>query len=318
MEDGVLGGQGPDSRIRDVASPLVSSRLACSRCTLRCTKLRGVAGQLVALWHLTSLDAPTVAAVWALAIGRCAHLHLEPWILFLLAGVTWTVYVMDRLLDARRAINARDLVVLRDRHHFHWRHRRWLVPIAFCTAIAAVGLVVSRMPSVACKHDSILAAAALAYFSGVHAKTRFPRWLRRLSSKEMLVGILFASGCAAPTLSRLHSTESIRLVILSLTCLALLAWLNCAAISTWESQATSTNFPVAAALLAVSGLAIAIVIPPALALTSGLLSCAAISSLLLLALHVSRNRLSPITLRALADLVLLVPAVLLIPGALSG
>lgn len=301
-----------------MASPLVSSQLACSRCTLSCTKLRGVAGQLVALWHLTSLDAPTVAAVWALAIGRCAHLHLEPWILFLLAGVTWTVYVMDRLLDAHRAISARDAAVLRDRHHFHWRYRRWLVPIAFCTAVTAVALVVSRMPPAAREHDSILAAAALAYFSGVHARTRFPQWLRRLGSKEMLVGILFAAGCAAPTLSRLHSTESVGPVILSIVCLAVLAWLNCAAISTWESQATSTNFAVAAALFAIAGLVIAIVISPALALTSGLLSCAAISSLLLLALHLSRHRLSPVTLRALADLVLLVPAVLLIPGALPG
>jgi hypothetical protein len=55
---------------------------------------------------------------------------------------------------------------------------------------------------------------------------------------------------------------------------------------------------------------------PAFAGTSALLISGALSTLLLLALHRLRGRLAPITLRALADLVLLVPAALLIPGVL--
>jgi hypothetical protein len=43
-----------------------------------------------------------------------------------------------------------------------------------------------------------------------------------------------------------------------------------------------------------------------------------LSAILLLALHQFRHRLAPVTLRALADLVLLVPALLLIPGVLQG
>ncbi len=56
------------------------------------------------LWHLASLDAPTVAVVWTLAFAWAAGVHLDRWVLVLLASGTWTVYVGDRLLDAHRAI----------------------------------------------------------------------------------------------------------------------------------------------------------------------------------------------------------------------
>jgi len=49
------------------------------------------------LWHLASLDAPTVAVVWTLGFAWAASVRLPPWIPVLLALATWAVYVADRL-----------------------------------------------------------------------------------------------------------------------------------------------------------------------------------------------------------------------------
>lgn len=315
MGDGVLVRRNAGSKIRIVASSLVTSPLAQSGSLPRTTQ-RLHAVHVLTFWHLASIDAPTVAIVWALAIARSVQVHLEPWIAFLLAIVTWTVYVLDRVLDARSAVRSHTPAVLRERHHFHWRHRRIFLPLATCTAAGAVVLIVKLVPREAQQHDSLIAAAALAYFSGVHTGARLPRWIHRICSKEMLVGTLFAVGCAAPTLARLSPDASAWPVILSLASLALLAWLNCASISNWESQTSSKTIPAATVGFAIAGLAIALFLPPSQAPTSALLSSTASSALLLRALHSHRDRLTPVTLRALADLVLLIPAVLLIPGVL--
>ena len=306
------------SRIGAVASPPISSQVVSPANLVHRLKPFRSLSRLVAFWHLASLDAPTVAVVWALAIARSAHVRLEPWVIFLLAGVTLTVYALDRLLDARRAIRTHALETLRERHHFHWRHRRLLLLLTFCTGVTAIALIFRLMPVVTREHDSIIAAAALAYFSGVHAPARFPQGIRRLGSKEMLVSILFVAGCAAPTLARLPSHPSIWALDLALAFLVLLAWLNCAAISIWESQGAGTNVEATAEALALAGLAVSMVLPYTLQSTAALVGSSALGALLLLILHSLRNRLSPVVLRALADFVLLTPAVLLIPGTLPG
>ena len=277
---------------------------------------RSPAIRVLLLWHLASLDAPTVAIVWAFAIAHSAHVHLELWIAFLLAAGTWTVYVLDRLLDTRRASNCGDLSLLRERHRFHWQHRRTLIPLAACGAATAIAIICKLMPARAREHDSILAAAALVYFSGVHAPAQLPPWLRRLCSKEMLVGILFAVGCAAPTFTRAPSLTWPAL--LSTTFFTLLAWLNCAAISTWESQVRCSSVAVPASLLAFSGLTCAALLAPQFTAASTLLLSAAVSATLLLVIDGSRRSLAPVLVRSLADLTLLAPAVLLLPTNMPG
>ncbi|WP_162601455.1 hypothetical protein [Occallatibacter savannae] len=298
-----------------MASSLLSSPLICQSDHVPGATLRSYPARLLAIWHLTSLDAPSVAVVWAYAIAHTANIRLEPWIALLLATGTWTVYVVDRILDARRAISSNTPAILRERHHFHWRHRRLLTTLASCTGLTAAAIIVRLMPVRAREHDSIIAAAALAYFSGVHSSARFPAWLRRLCSKEMLVGILFAAGCAAPTLTRIHSASPWP-AILSLSFLAGLAWLNCAAIARWESHISSTRISVLALTIALSGFAIAAALPPGLARTSALFFCASASALMIAALDCFRHRIDAVTLRALADLVLLAPAFLLFARAL--
>ncbi len=264
------------------------------------------------LWHLASLDAPTVAAVWALAFAWAAGVRLPPWVPILVALATWSVYIGDRLLDARAALRSGNLHRLRARHFFHWRHRRILAPLAVAAASAAAAIVFVLMPAVLRERNSLLAAAALAYFSGVHSRRPPPPWLAPLLSKEFLVGALFTAGCALPALSRLHRLpgHGARLapLLAAVAFFAALAWLNCHAIERWESGGIS-RIP-AASLLGLAGLLLAAVFLPTHPRLAALLAAGAASALLLALLHRLRHRLTPLALRAAADLVLLTPVLL--------
>ncbi|HZV59138.1 MAG TPA: hypothetical protein VFF42_02285, partial [Candidatus Eremiobacteraceae bacterium] len=130
---------------------------------------RGFAAML-ASWHLASLDAPTVAVVWGWGFAWTAGVRLAAWPLEVLGLVVWAVYVADRLLDTVGTARHD----LRERHHFHWRHRRILAPLATGAGLVAAWIVRLRVPALALPQDSAVAAATLAYFSGVHGRARLP------------------------------------------------------------------------------------------------------------------------------------------------
>jgi len=266
------------------------------------------------LWHLASLDAPTVALVWSLAFAWVANVQLPVWVPALLTLGIWAVYIADRLLDARTGLRNAALHPLRERHHFHWRHRRRLLPLAVASAVAAAWIVFDLMPPLALERNSILAAASLVYFTRVHTGRKHAPFF----SKEFLVGLLFTAGCALPTLSR-AAVPSIALagsLLIPVAFFALLAWLNCHAIDRWEAAATVVSqspILIRAALLAVTGLILAACLHAQLR-TAALLIAGSAAALLLALLDKLRHRVTPVTLRAAADLVLLTP-LLLIPFA---
>jgi len=276
------------------------------------------------LWHLTSLDAPTVAVVWALAFAWVAGVALPMWVPLFLALVVWVVYIGDRLLDVGAALHTPQIPPLRERHYFHYRHRRVLVPLAVAAACAAAVIVFSLMPAAAREWNSVLAVAAGAYFSGVHSRRKLqkllPPKLASLDSKELLVGLLFAVGCALPALSRPASGPLSPLWPLwSVTLFfAALAWLNCYAIERWEaaSQATRNSRVLpAASLLGIAGLLLmAAVFYSNQPRAAALIGAGAGSALLLAQLDRSQRCMTSLALRTCADLVLLSP-VLLIPFA---
>jgi len=267
------------------------------------------------LWHLASLDAPTVAAVWTLAFAWAAHVRLPPWIPLLLALAAWSVYIADRLLDARSAIRANNLTILRDRHRFHHLHRRFLLPITVAAALAAVWIVFTQMPIAARERNSALAVAALAYFTRVHSPGRLPSFgISRLLKKELLVGLLFTAACALPAISRASSPETKLPLLPAALFFAVLAWLNCHAIEAWESSETSPYTPqiqTQAALLGIGGMALALLLAPAHSRAAALVLCGVGSALLLALLDRFRGNITPLALRAAADLVLLTPLALL-------
>jgi hypothetical protein len=350
---------------------------------------------LLRLWHLTSLDAPTVAAVWSLAFAWAVGIRLPVWIPLLLALTAWAVYIADRLLDARAALRAANLLSLRERHRFHHRYRRRFVPLAIAAACAAACIVFTFMPAAARERDSFLAVAAMAYFTRVHSSSRLPTLgLSRFSmlwKKEMVVGVLFTAACVLPALSRAAAQTRPTLwpLLAAAVFFALLAWLNCHAIERWESEPsqqagresffaakpnaeklgseggggfnprikptesmwalapegrfppTSREFPsfsegckapavyasfsrwlkpphpsassaTAACVLAFAGLLLACALSHAQPRSAALAVAGAVSALLLAVLDRFRNRLTPLALRAAADLVLLTPLAFLL------
>lgn len=287
------------------------------------------------LWHLTSLDAPTVAVTWTLTFAWATQIRLPLWLPITLALASWSAYIADRLLDAYRAQKAINLhsesgaetcslipvpysLSLRPRHHFHWKHRRFFIPLALAAALAALSLVLINMPLAARERNSVLAAAALAYFTSVHNPWRLPSPKFRLRlPKELLVALIFTLACAIPTWTRIP-TRRLELLIPTLAFIAL-AWLNCQAIETWESATPRRNpiFPLAATLAAITALIATIFLAEHQTRIAALLAAAATSAALLALLDRHRHRVTPTTIRAAADLVLLTPLALLIPTALG-
>ncbi len=264
------------------------------------------------LWHLASFDAPTVAVVWSLAFAWAAGVRLPLWIPVALALAVWTIYVGDRLLDARAGLRSPVRRMLRERHYFHWRHRRILLPLAAVAACAAAVMVFRFMAPAAREPNSFLAVAALAYFSGVHSRRRLPR----LFTKELLVGLIFTAGCALPTWFRWRGGHSSMLWFfwMPVVYFAALAWLNCHAIARWESgrrTPRATGVLSLGCLLGLAGMILALAALAGHARSSAVLVCAAASALLLALLDRMRDRLTPTALRAAADFVLLTPALLL-------
>ena len=269
---------------------------------------------LLRLWHLSSLDAPTVAVTWSLGFAWMMGVHLAHAIPVLLALISWSIYVGDRLLDARAALRANDRGALRERHYFHWRHRRVLLPGAAAAATLAVVLILACLSPGVRDRDSVLGLATLAYFSGVHFPHRIARRLCSLVTKEFLVGLLFTAGCILPTVSRLREAPAFPAALLLLLLPGLLftalAWLNCAAIDCWESG-TRPGIAAPAALVGSASVGFALILGPSQPRAAVLLLAAGASAALLALLDRTRARFTPLAMRAAADLVLLTPLILL-------
>lgn len=262
--------------------------------------------------HLNSLDAPAVAVVWLLAFAHAAAIVLPHWIPLALGLACWSFYLLDRLLDARRSLNAANRSRLRARHLHHWRFRQILFPIALAAFVTAAVLALAQMSRPALLRNGALAAATLLYFSGVHG-VRLSR-PTAFHFKELFVALIFTSACMAPVLARMGN----HLIFLpAFLAYSALAWFNCYAIEAWErTRLTALNSAarVTAAIAAALVLSRAVFLAPAHPQRALLLLCALASAALLFLLDRLRHRFSPLALRIAADLVLLTPALLLLPG----
>jgi len=183
-------------------------------------------------WHLLSLDAPTVAALWSWSFARAVHIHL-PWSApLLLALGTWLVYVADRILDGLPGgVSAQ----LRERHLFYARNRARALAAGGLAGLGLLWLILTRMNAAARREDVVLFGAALVYFCLIHVwAPQSPSGIERWFPKEIAVAAVFASAVAVPAWSRLPGHRS--LLIIPVALFALLCWLNCVAIEKWERQ----------------------------------------------------------------------------------
>ena len=268
--------------------------------------------RILKLWHLASVDAPSVAVVWACALAWTAHVGPSWATITALALVVWAIYVLDRLLDGQAGVRG-ERNGLKERHHFHWKHRNKLVWLAATGSVAAICLALPNLARRGLRPDSAVAAAMLIYFGGVHGGSGgLRRMLKRASaliSRDLVVAAIFTAGCVLPALTATRQ-ENATLIPLAAPAAALagLAWLNLHAIGRWENDAPLAGGLIRPALvlagLSISGAAALLGAEPR---SAALLAMAGMSSLLLLLLDRVRGRLEPVTLRAAADLVLLTP-----------
>ncbi len=259
-------------------------------------------------WHLLSLDAPTVAALWSWFFVRAMHLHLSLIQVLLLPLGTWLLYVADRLLDGFRQEQGE---MLRERHHFHARHRIAFLSVASLLAVLLSWFVLTSMRPEALRDDSWIGMFALLYLFAVH------RLAARRLPKELAVAILFAAATAVPAWSRLSAGNRLEKQQLApaIIFFALLCWINCVGIEKWEggnphviTRWASLHLRSIATMIALFSFAAALLAP-----SRGLMAvylAALLSSGLLFALDARSSHLSPLHLRIAADAALLTPLAL--------
>jgi hypothetical protein len=276
---------------------------------------------LVEWWHLLSLDAPTVTALWSWFFARAMHLHMPPLQALLLALGTWLLYVADRILDGLRPQQGE---LLRARHHFHARHRTAFLWAASLLVLLLAWSVFTRMRPEALRDDSWIGVFALLYLFAVHRGTSTP-WL----PKELAVAILFAAATAVPAWSRLSAGRlgsaggglGKDQLAPAVVFFALLCWINCVVIEKWEAgpqpvrgkphpttRWASLHLRPIVTMIALFSLAAALR-APSRGLTAVYLA-ALLSSGLLLALDARSTHFSSLHLRIAADAALLTPLAL--------
>ena len=257
-------------------------------------------------WHLLSLDAPTVAALWCWAFGRAARLWLAPWLPAALALGTWLFYVADRLLDARLSPQS----TLQERHRFHDLHRRWFLAAAV-PVVLILAMLVAKMPRSLLLAYCVLGILCLLYLGLVHLPSRARGRSLPYFPKEFVIALLFAAASALPAWdeARRRAAGMPRHHPLLLLCplFATLCWLNCVAIEDWEQCRPGNRIRWLAGLcIAGSCLSLFELVNQS---ARWLAVAAALSAVLFLLLD--RSRLAAGGRRIAADLALLTPLLLL-------
>ena len=272
---------------------------------------------LLAWWHLLSLDAPTVAALWTWFVGRAVGIDLPASAPAAMFVAVWMLYVADRLLDARPLAGNAAPTELEERHRFHDRHRRPF--LAICSAGTIIlALLLHWMTPAALHLYTLLAVLLAGWLLLIHARSS--QASHRLP-KELAVGLFFPAAVFIPTVARVPALRPLLAGPAAL--FAAVCTLNCLCVYAWEhpfdtraahpSTRWGTEHLTALALLcaAASGALILPLAHSAHPHTALLAAASGLSAALLLLLHRIHARVRRVRLRALADLVLLTPAAFL-------
>lgn len=268
------------------------------------------------MWlNLVCLDAPLVALAWLWLFARSFGVPFHIGNAIALFLTAWLIYLADRFADSSslKPNAPRSL-----RQDFCLRHRAiWLASVALIAGFDAY--VIWRTTAV----QTFLVGAVVGILAVIYLVVNHPLGLiwRSLPAKELAIGVLFAAGTIVALLPRIQLTTGCAVATVSF---AALCSLNCISIARWESEldreqgkvSIATRHPRAVryigalcVLLAFVAFVVAIVFPP----PAPIFACIGASALLLTWLNAS----SGIDQRtALADLVLLTPAVALIATAL--
>jgi hypothetical protein len=272
---------------------------------------------LLALWHLLSLDAPTVAALWTWFIARANHVALPFAAVPAMAIAVWMLYVADRLLDARLIRHGAFEAEMEARHYFHHRYR-WGFLGGIVVASIALAMLLPHLDARAIRLYLVLGGLLAGYFVLIHAARNGSQTkIARRMPKEIAVGVFFAAAVFIPTVARRPELRGEMLP--SAVLFAMLCSLNCLFIYAWEHPAArsvqmahfATRFALCHLFLLSVGIFVAGLILAARQDAWSVPLACGLAAILLLVLHSLRRRFRPITLRAAADFVLLTPLLLL-------
>jgi len=264
------------------------------------------------MWHLLSLDAPTVATVWTIFIARSVGLTL-PWEspVAMFAAV-WMLYAADRLLDARPLAEGSTPAELEARHRFHHKHRKGFL-CGIVTAALALAVLLPRMDAAALHLYCLLAALLAAWLLLIHLLPAHGADAHRLP-KELAVGVCFPAAVFIPTVAR--TTSPVHALLPSAIFLGMVCTLNCLFIYAWEHPdlrraSWSTHWAAQRLRMLTAAVTAAAIVAAWLghgALRPIAAACA-LSAALLGILNLQRARMNPVNLRAAADLSLLTPLI---------
>ena len=232
-------------------------------------------------------------------------------------AAVWMIYAADRLLDARLLDSRLPDAThpLEERHRFHHRHRsRFLAAIVI--AACALAALLPHLDARALTLYTLLTALFAAWMLLIHTQPSPQKGDHRLP-KELAVGVFFPAAVFIPTVARASALQ--RQLLPAAALLACVCTLNCLFLYAWEHPRdtdSTAHWTTLWATRHLPQLSIAVLLAAvAIALSHTLaaipaLACSLSTSLLIL-LHAQRHRLSPLDLRAAADLALLTPLLLL-------
>ena len=193
--------------------------------------------------NLLSLDAPLVAVVWLYLFARTWGVNYHPGHEYMVLGLAvWVLYVSDRLLDAYLH---GDAPRCKARHHFHRKHWRKFLGAAVLAGITALAMVLTKSPMAIYSYLVVEAILVSGFFAFVTfasaAEDEIPY------AKNILAGAAFAFGTAMVAHVYLYD-RGIRDLLFSREFIgfAVLCILNISAIDLWEHADRSPDLEVQA------------------------------------------------------------------------
>lgn len=262
--------------------------------------------------NVVCLDAPIVAVSWQWLFARGFDIVVPPAATAALLLTAWLIYLADRFGDSL-AIELRHATSLRQR--FCLKHRRaWLVALAL---IAAADLLVV---STSLEWRVVVFAAPVTVFAIAYLilNRQCQTLWRLLPVKELTIGALFAAGTIVALVPELDASATLPWLMFAALCS-----LNCISIAVWERwlDEAQSRVSIATAFPRVGSLVLPVLV--LLAICSGaaarsgavgqkIFVCISVSAALLVVVHLLRRRVPPDARTALADLVLLGPALMLV------
>lgn len=181
-------------------------------------KIEGMKG--IPFWllpNVLSLDAPLVAVAWQALLAEWSGTPLRAVARVILFLTVWLIYIVDRLLDARRPARAAEP----ERHQFYRQHRFGACVAAAMILVTDATLILFELHPAVFRTGLLALAGVSLYFLALHGMT--PHAKMPLFPKEAAVALLFMAGTflvaftrtAAPVLSLLPAAASFFLLCLA-------------------------------------------------------------------------------------------------------